>query len=85
MQQWKLKKMEVKVYEFNWCNDFAMARNFASDKCSGDWILVLDADEVVDIGEKQTLINFAINNPSAIGRIKIESKFIDDNEISYSS
>lgn len=78
-------KMGAKVYKFNWCNDFSIARNFASDKCNGDWILVLDADEIVKIGEKQTLINFAINNPSAIGKIKIESKFIDGNEISYST
>lgn len=79
------KKMGAKVYEFQWCNDFSMARNFASEKCNGNWILALDADEVVNIGEKQTLINFAFNNPSGIGRIKIESKFIDGNEISYSS
>ncbi len=79
------KKMGAKVHEFQWCNDFSMARNFASEKCSGDWILVLDADEVVNVGEKQALIDFAINNPSSIGRIKIESNFIDGNEISYST
>ncbi|MDU7239946.1 glycosyltransferase family 2 protein [Clostridium sp.] len=79
------RKMGAKVYEFRWCNDFSMARNFAAGKCIGDWILVLDADEVVNIGEKQDLIDFAINNPSCIGRIKIESKFIDGNEISSST
>lgn len=79
------KNMGAKVHEFQWCNDFSIARNFASEQCSGDWILVLDADEVVNIGGKQTLIDFAINNPSCVGRIKIESKFIDGNEISSST
>lgn len=29
-------------------NDFSKARNFAASKASGEWILVLDADEYVD-------------------------------------
>ncbi len=35
------------VYPFNWCNDFAKARNAALSYAKGDWILVLDADEVL--------------------------------------
>jgi len=35
------------VYDFAWCDDFAAARNFALDKARSDWILVLDADEVL--------------------------------------
>jgi len=30
---------------FAWCNDFAAARNAALALCTGDWVLVLDADE----------------------------------------
>ena len=33
------------VYHFEWCDDFAAARNFATSKCTGDWIFVIDADE----------------------------------------
>jgi len=36
------------VYDFEWINDFSAARNFAASKASGEWILVLDADEYVD-------------------------------------
>ncbi len=35
----------AKVYYFEWCDDFAAARNSSLSKASGDWILVLDADE----------------------------------------
>jgi tetratricopeptide (TPR) repeat protein len=37
----------ARVYDFKWTDDFSKARNFALSKASGDWILVLDADEVI--------------------------------------
>jgi len=36
-----------KVYDFEWIDDFAAARNFSVEQASGDWILVLDADELI--------------------------------------
>jgi len=33
------------VYTYDWCNDFAAARNYALQYVQSDWILVLDADE----------------------------------------
>ncbi|MBE9491262.1 MAG: tetratricopeptide repeat protein, partial [Bacteroidetes bacterium] len=37
----------ARVYDFKWTNDFSEARNFSISKASGDWILVMDADEVI--------------------------------------
>jgi glycosyltransferase involved in cell wall biosynthesis len=36
------------VYDYRWEDDFSKARNFAASKASGEWIVVLDADEFVD-------------------------------------
>jgi len=36
------------IYDFEWINDFSAARNFAASKATGEWILVLDADEYID-------------------------------------
>jgi tetratricopeptide (TPR) repeat protein len=36
------------LLQFAWCSDFSAARNFAIDHASGNWILVLDADEELD-------------------------------------
>lgn len=34
-----------KIYRFEWCNDFAKARNFGLDRCSGEWFMFMDDDE----------------------------------------
>ena len=38
----------ARVQAFAWIEDFAAARNFSLSLCTGDWVLVLDADEAVD-------------------------------------
>lgn len=38
-----------KVYDFEWCDDFAAARNFAKSKCANSYILSIDADEVLAV------------------------------------
>jgi O-antigen biosynthesis protein len=37
----------AKVFDFPWTGDFAAARNHSLEKATGNWILVLDADEVI--------------------------------------
>lgn len=37
------------VYTFTWKGDFSAARNFALQHATGDWILAIDADEVVQV------------------------------------
>ncbi|MGA1874719.1 MAG: glycosyltransferase [bacterium] len=41
------KAFGAKVYDFAWTDDFSEARNYSLSKVSGDWILILDADEVL--------------------------------------
>lgn len=38
----------AKLFDFEWINDFSSARNFSLDQASGEWILVLDADEELE-------------------------------------
>ncbi|MBE6003622.1 MAG: glycosyltransferase [Lachnospiraceae bacterium] len=38
-------QMGAKIMYFKWIDDFAAAKNFAIDSCTGDWIVIMDADE----------------------------------------
>ena len=41
------RKYTEQIYDFPWIDDFSAARNFAFDKASKDYILWLDADDVL--------------------------------------
>lgn len=43
------------VYDFPWCDDFAAARNFSFSKATMDYILWLDADDVIDRANRAKL------------------------------
>ena len=49
------KEYGAKVSYFEWCNDFAAARNYAISQASGDWILMPDADEELVVESKDFL------------------------------
>ena len=39
------KSFGARVFDFEWCDDFALARNESLQYACGDWILIIDADE----------------------------------------
>lgn len=41
------RNLGAQVHHFTWCDDFSAARNESLKYAQGDWILVLDADEVL--------------------------------------
>ena len=41
------RKFTDKIYDFEWCDDFSAARNESLKYATKDWILILDADEVI--------------------------------------
>lgn len=45
-----------KIYNFAWCDDFSAARNYSFEKCSCDFVMWLDADDVIS-GENAALIS----------------------------
>ena len=54
------KNMGAKVFHYEWINDFAAARNYAIEQASGNWLLILDADEYIssdDFPKLMQLIN----------------------------
>lgn len=39
------KQSDVKVFHYEWQNDFAQAKNVALQEATGDWLVFIDADE----------------------------------------
>ncbi len=46
-----------KIYDFEWIDDFAAARNYSFSKATKDYIYVADADEVVDAENRQKFLD----------------------------
>lgn len=63
-------KNSARVFEFEWVEDFAAARNFAASHAKYDWILSLDADETVISFDKKQVEIFQ-KDLSNIGSITI--------------
>lgn len=62
----------ARVEFFDWCDDFGAARNAALGMATGDWILVLDADEYLrDSGTRDQLEAFAYAYPVRAGQATI--------------
>ncbi len=76
------------IIEIPWENDFAKARNIAIEHATGDWILVVDADETIvhPVEARKTLIEFAGAYPNHMGTILVKSPVITNmhESISYS-
>jgi glycosyltransferase involved in cell wall biosynthesis len=44
------------VHRFAWIDDFAAARNFAFSRCTKDWIIWLDGDDVISPDNQQRIL-----------------------------
>ncbi|WP_286184260.1 glycosyltransferase family 2 protein [Clostridium sp. CCUG 7971] len=60
----KAKNLGAKVYDFKWVEDFSKARNFAFSKATKDYIIWMDADDVL--------------NKSDIDKFKLLKESIDE-------
>ena len=50
------REFGAEIHHFAWCEDFAAARNAALEPATGDWILVLDADEELPAAQHAKLL-----------------------------
>lgn len=68
-----LEMFNTSIFQKKW-QGYSKQKNFAISKCTGDWILVLDADEVLSNELKDEVLNI-IKNPSDCDGFKVKRKF----------
>ena len=79
----KAKKYHPIIQEIEWRNDFSWARNTALEMSSGDWNVVVDADEWL-IGGGQTLLGLKTKSAEFVGVVEIENQLGDDRQMQRS-
>ncbi len=80
------EEYNAKIFSFDWINDFSAARNFALSKCSGNWILYLDADERLSkdsIDEIKEIISRKENLAVKCIVKSIDSEYSRDNSMTF--
>lgn len=64
-----------RLYDFPWCDDFSAAKNFAIEKASHSYVLVLDSDEFAEQLDLPALEKQIAAHPGAVGRIRRRNVF----------
>lgn len=66
-----IQKYDVKLHHFEWVNDFAAARNFSISHATGDYVLIIDADERLEKSSASLLKKFVDDNDFDIGLVPL--------------
>ena len=66
-------QLTAKIFRFKWIDDFSAARNESLKHATKDWILVLDADEVIEEKDSARIKNF-IENANDFAGFTIEQR-----------
>jgi tetratricopeptide (TPR) repeat protein len=66
----------AKLSYFAWCDDFSAARNYSISQASGEWILIIDADEELIVNHPNFLEEIQ-TDPDAIAYFIIRNEVIN--------
>jgi glycosyltransferase involved in cell wall biosynthesis len=81
------KKFTNCVYDFKWINDFSAARNFAFSKATKDYIMWLDADDVITEENAKKLLELKRTLTKEVDAVamKYHLSFDEDGNPTFSS
>lgn len=75
-----------KIYDFKWINDFSKARNYSFSKATKDYILWLDADDVILESDKIKFLTLkeTLNTNTDIVMMKYNVGFDENGNVNFS-
>ena len=73
-----VKKYTPYLYEFEWVNNFSVARNFAITKVKSEYVMMVDSDETLKEWDKKTFESRLKTNPMGLGCIRKETLLSED-------
>ncbi|RYC43173.1 glycosyl transferase [Pectobacterium zantedeschiae] len=73
------KNFTDKIYDFEWISDFSAARNYSLRFAKHDWVLVVDADEIINKFDTELLYKHINAHPTQVGTVEIASITNDEN------
>lgn len=78
-------KYTDKVYDFEWCDDFAKARNYSFSKATMDYCMWLDADDIIMDEDKEGLINLkkTLSKDTSVVMMKYNAEFDHNNKPTF--
>jgi tetratricopeptide (TPR) repeat protein len=77
------QRFGAEVYSFTWIDDFSVARNAALERATGDWILMLDADEELLPDQKENLRNLVQDKSAIAWRLPMIDEGHESAGVSY--
>lgn len=78
-------QFQPKIFQYEWENDFGKARNYSLAHATGDWILVLDADESIYSEDIQKLIDILEKTKANGIGLKFHNFIDEDSEENYNT
>lgn len=81
-----VKKYTKNLYYFKWIEDFAAARNYAFSKATKDYIMWLDADDIILDKDKEKIKELKMNMDKSIDMVmmKYNTSFDSDGNVTFS-
>ena len=64
-----------KVFDYQWCDDFSKARNYAFSKATCDYVMWLDADDVLEYSEIEKINQLKLNMVADTYMLKYATSF----------
>lgn len=80
------KKFTDKVYDFKWIDDFSLARNFSFSKATKEYIMWLDADDVILSSDLEKLVNLkeTLDKNIDMVMLKYNTGFDENGNVNFS-